>query len=174
MIVQTQSGPFKKALAANATGGFGVVACLPGNGNPGFPDGTFPVSNGDGGGPGANALAVMPYATGADDATFDVRVVGWRLVGTDPATAVWVWRVLAEVACVAGAAVGLAGRSPSATERFADTLTKTTGSDTDLSINSPANDTPGGFTVDLMGAERYTLDFNLGSATGANALVAPL
>jgi hypothetical protein len=29
----------------------------------------------------ANTLLILPYGTGADDSTFDARVIGWSLVG---------------------------------------------------------------------------------------------
>jgi hypothetical protein len=169
-VIQTATGPWQKALAANRSA-YAVTANLPGNSAPGFPDGTFDCGIGDVGGPGPNLAEVQVYGTGADDTTGSVRVIGWSKVGTSDATAMWMREVICEVAVILSAAVGLTGRVPSNSERQADSYVKTTGSDNDLSLNSPANDQPGGFMVDLKGHQKFSLDFAVGTATDLNALV---
>ena len=122
-----------------------------------------------------NLLMVMPYAVGADNVTFGCRVYGWRKIGNDPNTLLWVAILLADLDCTAGASVGVAGRQVVATERFADTITLVDGVADFVKVYSPANDTPGYVIVDLLGCQKYELEFETGaSATSMNALVCEL
>lgn len=120
---------------------------------------------------GANSLRLMPFGAGADNSTLSVRVIGWSCVGDNAGNNLWVPTILAEYSAILSAAVGVAGRAVLDTERFADQVTLVTGNDgVDTSKISPANDTPAHVLVDLKGCQKVEVVFQLGTATGANAL----
>lgn len=117
-------------------------------------------------------LVVVPFGAGADNTTFDLRVVGWSLVGTT-----WVPRILCQFSCTLCAAVGVASGDVTASERFADTLSDPA---TNLGAKgvtcqpySPQNDTPGQYLVDACGCTVFRIDVDLTGATSGNALVGP-
>lgn len=120
-----------------------------------------------------NSLLILPYCRGANNDTFNVRVTGWRRVGTNDATAVWIPMTLAELACTAGNLPGVAGKELIATDFLADTISLTKGSTTDAIVNSPADDTPAYARIDLQGCVKVEIDFDLGiTPTEMNALLA--
>src|SRR5687768_5565545 len=80
------------------------------------------ASRGGGDGQVQNLVLAMPYAVGADNVTFGMRVYGWRKVGNDPDTLLWVAILLADLDCTAGGSVGVGSRQVASTERFADTI----------------------------------------------------
>lgn len=125
-----------------------------------------------------NSLIIKPYGAGANNATFSLRVIGWRKVDEgDPATVVWDPTVLVELACtLSSTPIGLAGKVILATDLFADTIALTTGND-DVScdIVSPTGDVAAHAVVDLKGFTKIEITFTTGaSATNCNALVALL
>jgi hypothetical protein len=115
-------------------------------------------------------LAVYPFGSGADNSTFDLYLVGWRLVGT-----LWVPAVLLEFTATLCTFVGVAGSDVLDTERFADTLgdpgTNLGSKGVDAQQHSPANNTPGFYLVDPCGCAVFKPLFNMGSATGGNCLL---
>lgn len=127
-----------------------------------------------------NSLLLMPYAIGADNVTFSVRVFGWRRAG--PASAdgsgtlpLWIPTLMCELACTASAFVGVAGAYVLNTGRFADTLTLTTGDAAAVGIVSPTGDVAGHAMLDLKGSQKLELTFSTGGvATSCNALWALL
>lgn len=120
---------------------------------------------------GANCLRLMPFGAGADNSTFSMRVIGWSAAGLSGPTGLWIPTILAEFACTLSGMVGLSGKVITDTERFADTITLTTGnSGVDVSLISPANDTAAHALIDLKGVQKVEVVFQLGTATGANAL----
>ena len=173
MLLETLSVDFVKALATDATN-----TSFPSK----VPTATEPSGNGviDLGGPGAsavvqNGILIVPYATAGDDDTFSVRVIGWRKLGNAPATLLWVPVVLAELACTASQAVGVAGRLVVATERFADTITLVTGNeDISIDIVSPTGNVIAHALADLKGFKKVELTFDSTAAgtTAMNALYA--
>lgn len=118
-----------------------------------------------------NYVAVKPFGTGADNATLSVRVVGYRPVGN-----LWVPQTLFEADCVLSAFVGQGGYDLLATDRVADTIADPpAGKGTkgvDCVILTPADDSPAEVLVDCKGCPVIEVQFKLGTATGANALVA--
>jgi hypothetical protein len=113
-------------------------------------------------------LQVVPFGDGADNATFDLRVIGWK--PTD--LGLWVPTILAQAACSLSAAVGANGFEVTASQRFADTISLTlVQANVDSKVSSPVNDTPGSFQVQTRGSVLIEVIFDLGTATGANALV---
>jgi hypothetical protein len=182
VLLETLTAGFRKARSVNQTSAT-FVSKVPTGTEPAGDAGTatgasvFDIApTGASGGAGPNAVLVMPYAVGADNTTFSVRAIGWRLIGSDPATLLWVPTLLVELACTASAVVGVAGRAVVATERFADTITLTTGND-DVSVDivSPTGDVAGHALVDIKGCQKLEFSFSTGSsATSCNALFSPL
>lgn len=122
-----------------------------------------------------NGIMVCPYGTGTNNQTFNMRVLGWRSVGTNVQTKLWIPVLLCQFACtLSSTLVGVATKVIVATELFADTLTLTYGND-DISVDivSPANDLPAHALVDVKGCQKLELTFETGSsATDCNCLIA--
>ncbi len=179
MLVETQGMPFRKARSVNATdSSFPAKAMTETEpkGDAGTATGASIIDLCTEGAIAQNGMVVMPYALGADNDTFNLRVYGWRKVGTENTTRnLWRPCLLVEVACTISADVGVAGCIVLNTERFADTIALTTGNDDiTVSIISPTGDVAGHFTVDLEGFQKAELTFDLGATapTSMNALIA--
>lgn len=117
-------------------------------------------------------LKVVPVGAGADDSTFNLRLVGWS-----HAAGLWVPEVLVEFACTLSTAVGVSGATVTDSERFADTVGDPTANLGELGVtcqkHSPANNTPASYLVDGRGCTVFRVDTDLVAATGASALVGP-
>lgn len=129
-----------------------------------------------------NRVKIVPVGVGSDNNTFTMAVYGWsRVVDRDkelnPELDLWIATKLAAFTCTLSAAVGVAGRVLTATDRIADTIAiiGTSGNpNVSMEIVSPATDEPAHIVVDLKGAEKLEIVFGTGgSATSANALVSP-
>ena len=133
-------------------------------------------------------IVVLPFGAGADNTTFDMRIIGWRKLGALPTPGeLWIPTVLAQVSCTLSAAIGIAGAPLVATDRFADTIIlhatitaqgKTTDTDSAgaastgrIVFTSPANDLVAHFTVELEGCQKVEFTFDMTGATNGNALV---
>jgi hypothetical protein len=113
-------------------------------------------------------IQVIPFGDGADNSTFDLRVIGWKVSDLG----LWVPTVLAQAACTLSAAVGVAGTEVVAAQRFADTITLTQVlTNVDSKLSSPTGNLAASFQVETRGCALIEVTFNLGTATGANALV---
>lgn len=113
-------------------------------------------------------VQVIPFGDGADNATFDLRVIGWKVSDLG----LWVPTILAQAACTLSAAVGVASTEVLATQRFVDTMTLTQVlTNVDSKLSSPTGDQVASFQVETRGCALIEITFDLGSATGANALV---
>lgn len=116
-----------------------------------------------------SAIAVVPFGAGADNSTFDLRILGWRATGNG----LYVPTILCQVACTLSTSVGVAGADVLDTERFVDTLTLSLGNaGVDCQVFSPANDTPSHVIVDTKGVSFVEFLFDMGTATSGNALFA--
>ena len=165
MLLETLWTKYQKALATNSTSG-SFPAIIPTLTEP-TSDGVFNLRNDGVFVP--NAIRVMPYAIASDNDTFSMRVYAWDRVGP---LGLWVPCVLVELACTASAVVGVAGGDVLATERFADTISLTTGND-DISVDivSPTGDVAGHAQIDLKGCEKVKFTFKITSGTTSmNAL----
>jgi hypothetical protein len=126
------------------------------------------------------------FGAGADDTTFDARLVGWDRIGTDPALTLWVPRALVSFSVTLSTQVGIANAKVIETDRFADTLVvhatvapqsvftdlvsaaaATRGT---VEIFSPANNLIAWAKVPLNGCEKVQFQFDLTGATNANAV----
>lgn len=113
-------------------------------------------------------LQVVPFGEGADNSTFDLRVIGWKPTANN----LWVPLILAQAACTLSAAVGVSGADVTDGQRFADTITLTqVQANVDSKLSSPTGDLIASFQVETRGSVLIEIIFDLGSATGANALV---
>lgn len=113
-----------------------------------------------------NHLLLLPYAIGADDVTFNMRVLGWALVSD-----LYVPTILAEVACTACTVTGVAAKTVLDTERFCDTLTLTYGNaGISAEVVSPGNNIVGHLLLDLKGHSTVEVIFDATGATSMNAL----
>jgi len=131
------------------------------------------------GGQSQNGVEFLLYGTGADDSTLACRVIAWAPLQNDrgssitSATQIWIPVVLIEVDAVLSTCVGVAGKAIAETDRFADTITlvgTTANADINVNIVSPANNTPARVYLDLEGAMMLEFSFDMGNATGGNAL----
>lgn len=165
MGVGTLSGPWAKVRSASAT-------------DSSFPSKVPTATEPTGAGvldfsPGSQLeqLVLVPYGTGANNDTFDLRVIGWRLISD-----LYVPVLLAQFAVTLSQAVGVAGKSVINTERFADTLSITYGnSNVDTSVVSPTGDLIAHAIVDVKGFNKLEFTFDLGgTTTDANCLYARL
>lgn len=170
-VIGTEAMDFRKALTTSATDTSFLSK---------IPTGTEPTGAGvhdihGGVGIMQNGMIVVPFGIGSDNHTFDMRIIGWRCVGRNAATAIWVPVIIAQLAVTLSAAVGIAGKTILNTERFADTLALTTGND-DVSIDvvSPTGDVIAHAVVDLKGFSKVEFTFDLGSGTDCNCLFALL
>lgn len=156
--LQDSSGPLRKALssdsAASSFASIGLTTTKPSTAIP--RNGKF--------------LLVVPYGAGAENDTFDMRINGvWRI--DNAGTTEYVVQPLAQIAVTLSATTGSALRAITASYRFADTLSSTFGSTSNI-IVSPGSDVTGYALIDLKGCEWFVLDFDLGgTTTAANALI---
>lgn len=133
-----------------------------------------------GNGPVPRAIMVTPFGNSADNDAFDIQVLGWRRVGTDPNLTLWVPVILASFRCTMSTSVGVAGSPVGASDRFTDTitvlsepvmtaLTQPLGT---VKVYSPTTNVPGWFLLPIEGVEKIELIFanNVNTPT-KNALV---
>jgi hypothetical protein len=114
-------------------------------------------------------VQILPFGDGVDNATFDLRVIGWKVSDLG----LWVPTILAQAACTLSAAVGSNTYEVTGSQRFADTITLTqVQANVDSKLSSPTGDLVGSFQVQTRGCVFVEVTFSLGTATGANALVA--
>lgn len=128
-----------------------------------------------------NGFVLKFYGAGANNATFSVRVIGWRQVmeGGDLNTAGWDPTDLCELACtLSSTPVGLAGRIITATDLFADTIAitgTTANAGVSIDVISPANDRAAHVMLDVKGFQKVEIIFTTGgSATSCNGLIAQI
>lgn len=184
VLLLTQAAPWRKARSVNyATNGFRTLV----------PTATRPVGVGatDAGlsaidienlGVGAavqNTVFFKPYAIGADDVTFSIRAWIWTPippvpvgVEAQPTLTLYDPTLLCELSCIASTVLGVAGGLVGSNERFADTMTITTGnSGLSLEVLSNTSNLAGWARLDISGPFLLDFDFSTGgSATSANAL----
>lgn len=114
---------------------------------------------------------LVPFGTDADNETFDFRLVSWNAIGN-----LWVPTILFQATATLSGSVGVAGADVAATERFADTIASVAAgkgvANVDYILGSPADDTPAHVLVMAKGAQLVEVQFDLGTAAGANALLA--
>lgn len=125
---------------------------------------------------------IIPYATGNNNATMEIRIIGWKHIGSGPTptSVLWIPVLLHETRCTLGLSTGIALAPILATQRFTDTITATTiiaqekTIDTDsggaassgsIWISSPASDLIATIRVLLNGWEKLEIIFDSTAAT---------
>ena len=125
-------------------------------------------------------VLLLPYADGSVGSSFSLRLYGWRNVGPDPNTWVWVPMLLVELSCTTCIAAGpvppfgtLSVASILDSERFCDTLAVVNGSvgpgEAEL-VQQPGTDLIGFAVVYLRGCQRFQFDFQQTDPVGMNCL----
>ena len=121
-----------------------------------------------------NAVMLKFFGAGADNTTGRCRVWGVRAGRSAAGVLSYTHTLLAEYAFTLSAAVGVAGGVVTASERYADTITRTTGiENVSDKILSPTGDVAGHVVVDAKGHSLLLVDLVLGAgspATSVNAL----
>lgn len=172
MLLDTYSMPFRNARSTNATD-TAFPSRVPTGTEP-TGDGVIDLVHGEQGCVRNRAL-IVAYGTDAADETFAMRVIGWRRLGNDPETLLWVPVTLTEITCTLGASTGVAGREVVATEFFADTMAFVAGKGAEgenLRLLSPADDTIAHVEVALQGFAKLEITFDMVLGASGNALVA--
>ena len=124
-------------------------------------------------------IIIQPYGTGADNATFNMKVYGWRRTVTQnaPGTkSLWVASLYGSFTSLtlSAALPGVAGTDLAATKLFVDTITQVYPAEQGITCQtlSPAGDDPATIRMSLLGDQYIEIVFDLVTATAANALVA--
>jgi hypothetical protein len=113
-------------------------------------------------------VQIIPFGDGDDDSTFDLRVMGWKVSDLG----LWVPTILAQAACTLSATVGVDTYEATSSQRFADTIVLTqVRTNVDSKLSNPTGNLIASFQVETRGCAFIEVTFNLGTATGANALV---
>lgn len=124
--------------------------------------------------PTGSVLNLIAFGAGADNATLNLLVTGYRRVklpgGAEPDTWAWVPRHLAELVCTLGTAVGVASSTVVDTDRLADTIAASTAGVTGGSnIISPGNNLVASVEINHGGDELVCISGKTnGSATNWN------
>lgn len=117
-----------------------------------------------------DTLILVPFGTNAANEVFDMRVWGWRPIGS-----LWIPVLLCELNCTLSATTGVSGYDVADTDYLCDTLTITYGNDgTDVAVVSPANDLVAHAIVDVKGFAKVQIIFNIDTSATANCLIAGL
>lgn len=116
-----------------------------------------------------NNAILIPFGAGADNTTFDMRVIGWETVSNGT---LWVPVALAQYSCTLCAAVGVAGSDLIATDRFADTITAASWNPAGgTEIVSPTGDLIGSIIMDMKAFTLYEINFDMTGGTSGNCLL---
>lgn len=112
-------------------------------------------------------LQLLPFGTGADNSTFNMRVVGLKALRSG-GSVLWLPEIICDLAVILSASVGVAGADIVAAERFADSIALTSG----IAVLPlvPA-DTNARAILDISEYQKYEILFDLVTATAANCLV---
>jgi hypothetical protein len=130
-------------------------------------------------------LHISFFGAGADDSTFDARIIGWDRV-EKPGADLWIPRILCSLTLTLSTQVGVTGARVIATDRFADTMVvhatvapQSTFTDVVsaaaasrgvVEIFSPANNVIAWAKVPINGAEKIQVVFDMTGATNGNAV----
>ena len=114
----------------------------------------------------ASFITIVPFGTGTANTTFSFRVIA---IEQSPQKDTTFFRPLAEFACTLGTQTGATGLLVEATEKFVDTIAQTYGA-TSCRVVSPEDNTSAYVVMDMEGAERIRIDFDMTGATDGNVL----
>lgn len=111
-----------------------------------------------------NTVLVVPFGTGNDDTTFDMRITGWTKVST-----LWIPVPIIAASCTLSTAVGVASAAVTNSERFVDTITEVLAPDSAVFYSTTGNRLAW-IMFDAMGFQKLEFSFDLTGATIANAI----
>lgn len=124
-------------------------------------------------------IIIQPYGTGADNATFNMKVYGWRRTvaqNRPGTTSLWVANLYGSFTglTLSASLPGVAGTNLAATKLFVDAITQVYPVETGVTCQtiSPGGDDPASIRMSLIGDQYLEIVFDLVTATAANALVA--
>lgn len=120
----------------------------------------------------APRLCVLPYAQGAPQAEFWLRVIGWRLLRSTPTAqdGLWLPAILAELWVQLGTAQGVDGTKILGSEYFAGAIVLRSGV---ARVYGPAGERDAAYAIiPLQGCQKFQFDFAFGDEVPAfgNAL----
>lgn len=128
-------------------------------------DGVLDLANAPGCLHPAKTLWLLPFGKAANDQTFNLRVIGWRQVN-----GLWAPALLCQAAVTLSSSIpGVSGAAVGKYEMFADTVTVTNGVGP-VAGNPPANSLAAYLAVGTEGHAKIEVQFDLVTATEANAL----
>lgn len=136
-------------------------------------NGSYPIGQS-----GQNSVIILPYGVGADNATFLLRLYGWRVLPwrTFGNVNQWIPILLAQLTCTLDAgSPGVATTEVGSTKYFVDTLSLTYGNaNVSIDVNTIASTgLIAHFQASIKGFQKLECTFDTNSsATGMNALVA--
>lgn len=172
----TKASPFRRVLATNTTASAAYAAKADVTAAPAYAEvdsagGYITFDSGEADDYSPNTIQLVFFGAGADNSTGKCRVHGVRPVLTAAGQTNYAHVLLAEFAFTLSAAVGVSGGAVSASERYADTITRTLGIENVADqIMSPTGDTPGHVLVDVKGFPMVLIELTVGTATSVNAL----
>lgn len=164
MLIEMQSAPLRKALTRNSRAvvlsetWFEVTGTAPTNDTTKNREGIFDVPEG----PITPSICVVPFAEGDPGGQFWLRLWGWRRLGKDPNTEIWIPLLLSQMLCVLGTQMGFKNREITQRERFVSQI---------VGANA-VNDRVSYAVVGLRGCQKFQFDIAQGSVGPAygNAL----
>lgn len=169
-VSSVQAGGFRKVRSTDSTNTGGFEARVPTVTKPasagvvGFSTSLFDF--GGVGEPMPDLIEFMPYGN-ANNATFDVRILGWRYTGT-----IWIYKILLQFTATCGNIPGVAATDLTNAQFLADTVSDpATGmgeKGVDAFPASPANDTPASYRLKTRGYSLLEFLFNRGTAASCN------
>lgn len=115
-------------------------------------------------------MQIMLFGAGADNTTFDLRIIGWRLT-SDGVTYIPT-PIAALSSCTLSATVGATGLALVSTDRLVDTITLATGYNAGVvvDVTSPTGDVPANVLIDHRGFDKIQFDFDMTGATSGNLI----
>jgi hypothetical protein len=165
--LSTKSDDWAKAYSANATD-TSFTSLIPTTTKPSG-SGVIQWRNiGDDTAP--NAILFEPYGTGADNSTFDFRLIGWSAAPAPGLTTLWRPTRLFAATATLSAMVGIAGAALIETERSVDTIASVVSWLSAVEYSSPTGDLQASVLIDGLGFELLQFSVDLTGATGANFL----
>jgi hypothetical protein len=176
----TKAGHFRRVLATNTTSNTAFaakadLAAAPAVAEVDTAAGYITFDSGESDNYTPNTIQLVFFGAGNDNQTGKCRLHGLRPVRTATGLTNHTHTLLAEYTFTLSAAVGLSGGAVSASERYADTITRTLGiENVSDQIVSPTGDTPGHVLVDVKGCPVMLVELIRVDANSINALWAPV
>lgn len=174
--LQTHPNAYRRVLATNSTASAYTAKAdtttVPAASNGESSAGYIDLRAGAAGNMAPNNVLLKFFGVGSDNNTGNCRVYGVKEIVSGTTTS-YTHVLLADYAFTLSAAVGVASGVVSASERYADTITRTTGVENVADqLVSPTGDVAGHVLVDCKGHTALLIELIVGTATSVNALYA--